>query len=215
MKQGLEACYLHPRAVVGSLSFHLGRVSQNESIHQGYNQVVEDALLSTIDWTSNGYELYNIASFDPSSRYGFYQCPAESNALFMPRKLWKEYGGFERQFRSKGGGLVNLDLWRRVCEDDRNLTIILLGEGTFHQFHGGVATNAVVDKWPEFHAEYRNIRSLEYRVPWRKPVLFGKMNPWALSFEERVRREQAIDLEQISVKPIAEVDAKTEISAGF
>jgi glycosyltransferase involved in cell wall biosynthesis len=193
LKVGTSACALHPRAVVGSLSYHLGYEAQNQSVHAGYNQVAEDALLQTVDWETNGYELFNIASFDPSSRFGFYELPAESNALFMRRELWTECGGFDAAFRSIGGGLCNLDLWSRLCEDDRNVLVILLGEGTFHQFHGGVATNAKVDPWVTFHKEYVDIRGVEFRFPSRKPFLFGRTNQWMVEFERRLSSSKSAD----------------------
>lgn len=188
LKAGLAACEMHDRAVVGSLSFHLGHEAQNTSVFKGYNQAVEDELLATVNWRLNSYELFRISSFDPSSRFGLYDCPAETNALFLRKELWGEYGGFDPAFKARGGGLVNLDMWRRLCEDERNLVVTLLGEGTFHQFHGGVATNAVSDVWEEMHAEYVAIRGVQFRVPKRKPYLFGRAHRWLLEFEERAGR---------------------------
>ncbi|MBD9520725.1 glycosyltransferase [Ensifer sp. ENS02] len=188
LKAGLAACEMHDRAVVGSLSFHLGHEAQNASVFKGYNQTIEDELLATVNWRLNSYELFRISSFDPSSRFGLYECPAETNALFLRKELWNEYGGFDPAFKGRGGGLVNLDMWRRLCEDERNLVVTLLGEGTFHQFHGGVATNAVSDVWEEMHAEYVAIRGVQFRVPSRKPFLFGRAHRWLLEFEERAGR---------------------------
>ena len=45
-------------------------------------------------------------------------------------------------------GLVNLDFFRQVVESSLCTSGILLGEGTFHQFHGGVATNVSLDEHP-------------------------------------------------------------------
>ena len=93
LQLGLTACDKDPRMVVGSLSFHLGAEPQNDSVLHGYDQHAEDALLQTIDWASNGYDLFKISSFDPSSRFGVFSCPAESNAVFLHKDLWEEMGG--------------------------------------------------------------------------------------------------------------------------
>jgi glycosyltransferase involved in cell wall biosynthesis len=160
---GLKAARLNPRAVVGSLSYHLGHEPQNISVLKGYNQKSEDKLLNSINWENNGYELFKIASFDPSSRFGFFSSPAESNALFMTREMWAEIGGLDPQFKSRGGGLANLDIWKRLCSNPENYVVLMLGEGTFHQCHGGLTTNSTVDMWPQLNEEYKGIRG-EYEA---------------------------------------------------
>ncbi len=186
LQTGLSACEMDARVVAGSLSFHLGFTPQNDSVKFGYDQTVEDALLATVDWESDGYKLYSISSFDPSSRFGLYSMPAETNALFMSRASWSRYGGLEPEFSCRGGGLVNLDIWRRICDDSDAVVVTLLGEGTFHQFHGGAATNAIGDVWTGFHEEYVRIRGKDYSLPDRKPLLFGKTHRALLEFSERV-----------------------------
>ena len=66
-------------------------------------------------------------------------------------------------FQSPGGGLINHDIWNRVCETGTSNLIMLLGEGTFHQVHGGVATNSLQSPWDGFVREYENIRGKPYR----------------------------------------------------
>ncbi|TLY52292.1 MAG: hypothetical protein E6K53_04685 [Gammaproteobacteria bacterium] len=59
---------------------------------------------------------------------------------------------------------------------------MLLGEATFHQFHGGVASNApkAQHPWQEFHAEYERIRGKAFaRVP-RRPFYLGALPHEAL-----------------------------------
>jgi len=47
---------------------------------------------------------------------------------------------------------------------------VLLGEGSFHQFHGGVATNVEMENHPihEFMQEYKNIYGKPYE-PFDQP----------------------------------------------
>jgi hypothetical protein len=98
-------------------------------------------LLASIDWPQDGYRLFEIATVDESSVDGWLQPIAEANALFMPRKSWDQLGGMDERFDASGGGLVNLDMYSRAMELPDAQLVLLLGEGTFHQMHGGIATN--------------------------------------------------------------------------
>lgn len=172
----LKARELNPRVVVSTLGFHLGTEVQMKSILKGYNAQQEDLLLEKVNWKEDGYQLFRISTFAGSSATGWFLPIAESNALFMPRGLWQELEGFDERFITPGGGLVNLDLYKRACELPNIDLITLFGEGTFHQFHGGVATNQPVDNWKLFHDEYVRIRGKQFTTPQKKPILFGGIN---------------------------------------
>lgn len=178
----LTAQHLHPRPIISTLGFHLGPTIQSQSVHQGYDQAAEDQLLKTLNWLADGYRLFDIAAFAGSSTTGWFGAAAESNALFMPHELWAELGGFNEDFLSAGGGLANLDAYQRACELPDSQVIMLLGEGTFHQVHGGIATNALRSPWPEFHAEYVRIRNRQFAMPTAEAWLFGKPAPPSLRF---------------------------------
>ena len=45
-----------------------------------------------------------------------------------------ELGGYSEDFVTDGGGFVNLDFYERAVADPRRPLVMLLGEGTFHQF---------------------------------------------------------------------------------
>lgn len=164
------------RAVVGTVGFHLGPDLQQRSVAAGYDAAAEDALLERIGWPDDGYRLFDIAVLAGSSRDGWFVLPAESNAVFMRRELWCELGGYDERFLSPGGGLANLDLWARACALPASRVLMLLGEGTFHQVHGGVSTNAPVSRWPEFHEEYRGIRGADYRRPAVPLSFYGSLD---------------------------------------
>jgi hypothetical protein len=56
----------------------------------------------------------------------------------------------------------------------------VLGEGVFHQFHGGVATNVplVEHPWESFDAEYRRLRGESFTpAPSPEPLYVGSMRP--------------------------------------
>jgi hypothetical protein len=174
----LRARRLHHRPVISTLGFHLGPDVQMKSVARGYDQHEEDRLLARVGWTQDGYRLFAISSFAGSSCGGWFAPLSESNALFLPKALWAQLGGYEERFRSPGGGLANLDTYVRACALPDSQLITLLGEGTFHQVHGGVATNAAPDAhpWQAFHEEYRAIRGRPFTKPQVAPLLLGFVN---------------------------------------
>jgi hypothetical protein len=149
---------------------------QRDAMADGYNAEQEDALLSQSEWKDDGYRLFDISVFDESCGPTWLTPMAESNALFMSRALWKELGGFDTRFTSRGGGLVNLDTWSRAIQLPDITAVSLMGEATFHQIHGGVATNGTHDAIREFFNEYEDIRGVEFEIPNISYSLFGKFN---------------------------------------
>src|SRR5580693_5006945 len=165
-RRGVE---LYPRAVVVTLGWYLGRDLQRWSMEAGYNRQREDAMLASIGWPQDGYRLFDIAAFDESSVDGWFSQIEESNALFLSRDSWNRLGGVDERFDAPGGGYVNLDTLGRAMELPDSELVVLLGEATFHQLHGGIATNQSyrdlaqsLGKWEE---QYQAIR----QRPWRAP----------------------------------------------
>jgi len=170
----VEAARIHPRAAVGTLAFHLGPDVQVRSILTGYDQVAEDRLLAASGWEQDPYRLFGLSVFAGSSAGGWFVVPAETNALFLTSAHWHELGGYDARFVSLGGGLANLDIWARVCADPAARVIMLMGEATFHQVHGGIATNSRQSPWDQFHAEYVAIRGKRYECPRIDPLFIGR-----------------------------------------
>ncbi|MCM3881607.1 MAG: glycosyltransferase [Vicinamibacterales bacterium] len=177
----------HPKAVVASLGWYLGGDLQGAAAEAGYNQAREDALLSSIDWPTDGYRLFDIGTLDESSVDGWMAPISETNTLFMRRQLWDLLGGLDERFDAAGGGLVNLDIYRRALQLDGADPVVLLGEASFHQLHGGVSTNAgqsqQLDNWDRWHSQYRQLRSVDWTwVPRRSPAtLIGRLPAEAMS----------------------------------
>lgn len=178
---------LYDRAVVATLGWHLGYDLQRWAIRAGYDQAREDALLASIRWPEDGYRLFEVATMDGSSFDGWLAPIGESNALFMRRELWATLGGMEESFDAPGGGLVNLDIYRRAGELPGAELVILLGEGTFHQLHGGTASNAPVESFPGLLAgwgkQYEAIRGCFFAYPKLKnaPTYLGTLPRPALA----------------------------------
>ena len=81
-------------------------------------------------------------------------------------------GGWDEGFVTPGGGYANLDIWVRACADPEAELIMLLGEATFHQVHGGNRPAALEAL---FYQEYRRLRGRDYERPTRRPLYFGAM----------------------------------------
>ena len=172
----LVASRLHSRPMISTLSFHLGPDRQERSVLEGYGRETEDALLASSGWEKDGYRLFSISTLAASSKDGWFRPIFESNALFLPRSMWAELGGYEERFVSPGGGLANLDLFERAWSLPGVQHIVLLGEGTFHQFHGGVASNSPDPPFDRWWAEYRAIRGRDLRGINTMPLYVGRVH---------------------------------------
>ncbi|MFT5709796.1 MAG: hypothetical protein ACI8QT_000483 [Halioglobus sp.] len=167
-------------SVVSIPGYHLGEKLQQESVSDGYGLETEKELMQSIQWPSDGYRLFDIACFSGSSACGFFLPNSESNCISVPRELWKALGGFDARFDLRGGGLINLDFYRRACEYPGVQHVIIPGEGTFHQFHGGVTTGGeasdVRDAYIETCKEqYRELRGEDYSGPDTDPIYLGQL----------------------------------------
>jgi hypothetical protein len=136
----VAASRLHARPVIATLNYQLGPNVQRISCEQGYDQATEDALLASIEWPKDGYRLFEIST--PEIKGGPTGAMLESNALFLPRALWDELGGYDEQFSEPGGSVVNPDTLVRAVGLPGAQLIRILGEGTFHQVHGGLSTSS-------------------------------------------------------------------------
>jgi len=147
-------------------AWHLGPKVQNESMLEGYDQVTEDQILDSIEWKSNGYRLFEISTIAQSSLPVLVgRMPNECSWFVMPRGLFFEVGGFDERFQAPGGGLVNQDFLLRITSRPEISPIVILNEGSFHQIHGGVATNVPLTNHPirSFQAEYKSIHGEFYQ----------------------------------------------------
>jgi len=176
----IRAARLHHKPVIATLGFHLGPDVQMRSIHAGYDQEAEDRLLGSVNWKEDGYRLFQISVFAGSSANGWFHPISESNALFLTRAMWTELGGYDARFASPGGGLVNLDTYKRACALPDSQLIVLLGEGTFHQFHDGIATNSKTSPHELFAEEYLRLRGKSFSQPNVCIWHFGTVSEWAL-----------------------------------
>lgn len=160
---------MFPSAVVCTLGWYLGYDQQRWGIECGYNKDREDALLEAIDWKSDGYRLFEISAADETTVDGWFGVICESNALFLSRENWNILNGVDEGFDCPGGGFANLDLIIRAFELPNARLVVMLGEGTFHQLHGGIATNAahtqITDKVDLWREQYKHLRGRDWAPP--------------------------------------------------
>lgn len=140
----LRAFAAFPCPVVAARYFYMGPGEQPETVLQGYDQNAEDALLRRIDWPQDGYRLFEVGTplSGGAASITWFNRMFESNCLFMSREHYFSVGGSDERFDLPGGGFLNLDLYKRALDADGAVSVQLVGEGSFHQVHGGTTTNS-------------------------------------------------------------------------
>ena len=90
----------------------------------------------------------------------------ESNCS-AKRHHFQALGGFDERFVAPGLFWSILIFSARRLPAEGVRPWVLLGEGSFHQIHGGVATNVPMEQHPglAFSQEYEQIRGEPYAAP--------------------------------------------------
>lgn len=174
-----------PNPVVTAPRFFLGHESQVESVHKGYDEQQEDALLESIEWENNGYGLFEISV---PYRYDFEDGPPklfwfvrqfESNCLFVRKSSYLAVGGCDERFDIPGGGCLMPDLYKELCEMDDARIVQVMGEASFHQVHGGISTSSTREQqkqqWAVYTQQYEQIRGKPFKVSQKYQHYIGHM----------------------------------------
>ena len=169
LSDGLVAAWLKhfdigSQVFVYTLGWHIGPNMHQFASQTGYNQDAEDRLLESVDWRHHPEALFEISTLAGSSQAGFFAAIAESNAFAASRALLDKLGLYDERFTSPGGGLANLEIFSRYVTSEDVHPICLLGEGSFHQYHDGIATSGKV-QWETLAKEYETIIKKPYEVP--------------------------------------------------
>ena len=182
VRRTVDVLTRHPDAFTFVGSRHLGPKRQMQSVKEGYDQAAEDRLLDTVPWTADLDHLYSISVWAGAHDRKNPLLQNESNAFAMARATWDALGGYDEGFSRPGGGLCNLELFSRCVNRGRGLNVLLYGESTFHQVHGGAATSH--DRY--FGAslsEFTEVTGEEYERP---------SFPFLADLGERYGRMQAV-----------------------
>ncbi len=182
----LAATRMARRTVIAVPGFHIGHKLQQRAVLEGYCEEEEAALLASIDWPTDGYRLFDISCLSGTSRAGYFKPIGESNCLCVPTELWQELGGFDPAFTETGGGQVNLDFYKRAVEFPDTELVILIGEGSFHQFHGGITTGTQgkerIKSMDDHFNQYAALRGGPYKSPTKRPIYLGSLPDSAMKF---------------------------------
>lgn len=149
-----------PHAAAFAQTRHLGSIKQSKAVLQGYDQDAEDELLASCNWQEDLDALFDISVYGGCHDLRWRILQYETGAIAMSRSDWIELGGFDEGFARPGGGLCNIEFFRRMVDHPNMVPILLAGEATFHQFHGGAATsnkNYAADS----RSEYKKVTGTE------------------------------------------------------
>lgn len=189
LSHGLRGMHAYASAVVATQQWYVGPGQQNDSMLEGYDETFEDALFEQIDWPSDGYRLFDIGTFigDRDWLDGLW----ESNCLFAPRALVERVGGFDDRFDEAGGGYANLDLYERLAGSPDITLVTILGEGSFHQTHGGTTTNQAEivergDKLIRYREKFAELKGRDYRGAAKHMHYIGGL--WGPARRSKARR---------------------------
>ena len=188
LKYALQALHV-PGAVVAVPGYYLTEqgVSERGKTELEAQQILshEENVLAESCWREDGYRLFHQACFSNGNRSGFMEPWMECNALFCQRSLLADIGGAEQRFNLRGGGALNLHLYRQIATSANTRLIVLPGEGNFHQFHGGTTTTPGADRDAlvnTFKAQLDEFWPGGFKGISREPALFGAVTEAALPF---------------------------------
>ena len=190
LRFGLRALSAYDPAIVATQQWYVGPGQQGESMDDGYDQAYEDRLFDRIQWPANGYRLFEIGHFvgDRDWLDGVW----ESNCLFVTRAQVQQVGAFEERFSTAGGGYANLELYERLGSSPDITVCSILGEGSFHQVHGGTTTNQTDaaerrSRVFGYGRHYAELRGRAFRGP-GKPLHFVGRIPTGAARRTKPRR---------------------------
>ncbi len=187
---GLAGLSTYAPAIVATQQWYVGPGQQGDVMRAGYDQSYEDRLFESIKWPSAGHRLFEIGHFigDRDWLDGMW----ESNCMFVPRSLLAQVGGFDENFSIAGGGYANLELYERLGASPDVTVCTIMGEGSFHQVHGGTTTNQIDaaerrSRIFGYSQEYADLRGRPFKGP-GKPIHFVGRIPNVSARRSKARR---------------------------
>lgn len=197
----LDVREIYPNPVISVPQYMLGVESQNlRNISDPFETEEED--LNALGWPSNGYSLFNYATSAGEHATTHFLEAGESNCLITTQNVLKENGGFDPRYDEPGGGFANLEIFSRLIHNNENSYVILPGEGTFHQDHGGLTTGTSPklrgEKLQAFVEQHEQVTGSRYVFNFRSPYYFGKVhhgtqNVPMISVEHRDMQKRILD----------------------
>jgi cephalosporin hydroxylase/glycosyltransferase involved in cell wall biosynthesis len=226
LRFGMLGLRVYGPAVVATQQWYVGPGQQNETMLHGYDKAYEDRLFESIEWPSDGYRLFDIGHF--IGERDWFDGLWESNCLFVPRKTLEQIGGLDAAFTMPGGEYANLDFYERVTSAPDVVLVSMLGEGSFHQIHGGTTTNESVveartSQLDAYRQRYADLRGRFLRGPGKPIHYVGSFSDASkrtrarrMSASEYFRTAQALMADQRPPEPVPIPDElKVEFTDAF
>lgn len=185
LEYALFALHSHPDPLIAVPSYNLGRVQHHLHKSMAYGELEEMNLLQAVRWKENGYRLFDIASIGDANANGFMSPLLESNCFFSTRSNFTAIGGANEAFDLPGGGSLNLHMFRQLGMLPGIRYFLLPGEGTFHQFHGGITTSEADDREEVLRSHKKQLHSYwpgGFHSLRKEPILLGSVTSHALRY---------------------------------
>jgi cephalosporin hydroxylase len=175
LRFGMLALSAYAPAIATAKQWYVGPGQQPQAVAGGYDREIEDRLFAQIDWPTDGYRLFEIGHFIGDRDW--FDGEWESNCIFVPRPLLEQLGGMDESFSRPGGGFVNLDFFERMVGSPGVTPVTLLGEGSFHQVHGGTTTNLAEphELIRSYDDQYQELRGRWFHVPPQRTHFVGSL----------------------------------------
>lgn len=183
VEYALAVSRMSPDALVAVPAFNLGPHLHHQHLEHDYNETLEKQLLEDCRWQSNGYRLFDISNLGEANPRGLFQPFMENNCYFTSRTNFAAIGYADERFQYPGGGSLNLHMFRSIgmlpqCDP----YCVMAGEGTFHQFHGGVTTAQIAGRellLSAFREQLESIWGGRFPALEREPFLIGAVTSHA------------------------------------
>jgi hypothetical protein len=188
VEYALLAFQLTKHALVMVPGYHLGEQDQKFHLDSGHTEEKEIVKLQELHWQENGYRLFQYAAWSSSNQRGYLQPMQECSCVFASAKNFAAIGYADTRFDLPGGGSINLHIYRSLGLLPHSQLFVLPGEGSFHQFHGGVTTQQFRDNdarqhlLKKFDQQLDDIWGGQFKALTREPMMLGAVTRWAQPF---------------------------------
>ncbi len=209
-------------ALIAVPGYSLGWQDQRFNIEADYNETVEIALLAATNWQQNGYRLFDIATISGANPNGCMNPLMECNCVITSAKNFSAIGKANPDFQLPGGGSINLHIFRQLglLPESRHY-FVMAGEGSFHQFHGGITTAQWSDLDEVLESHRKQLHSYwdnTFHSLRRESMLLGAVGSHAqkfLQFASHKSRKRLGRLEKHGQQPWPDDPQKTAMKFDY
>ncbi len=186
VEYALMSIRANANAIIAVPGYSLGWQDQHHNLDAQYDEKIEIALLEATRWQHNGYRLFDIATISGANPNGFMNPLMECNCVIAAKQHFDAIGGADPDFQLPGGGSINLHIFRQLGLLKTNAHyFVIAGEGSFHQFHGGITTAQWQDLSEVLESHRKQLHSYwggGFHSLRREPALIGSIGSHAQRF---------------------------------